>query len=53
MGNLGWGRGLALGMKLMREIRAPKEQGGAGVTQGAGPSVGQPLAGKGRSEQSV
>lgn len=47
----GWGRGLALGMKSVMDIRAHKEQGGAGVTQAAAPNVGQPLAGKGRAEE--
>lgn len=49
----GWGRGLALGLRQMREIRALEGQGAAEVTQGAGPGVGQPLAGRGRSEDEV
>ena len=52
-GSQGWGRGLALGLRQMREIWVLEGQGAAEVTQGAGPGVGQPLAGRGRSEESV
>ena len=52
-GSQGWGRDLALGLRQMREIWVLEGQGAAEVTQGAGPGVGQPLAGRGRSEESV